>query len=471
MNTPESSMQKKAEELKHQTAQIDDTQLDIAIRSGIRQARKRKTTRWIGDWKTMTAATVAVLLLIGTGLLVHDSFPSSTHTAMPADHQTPANLPSYFNKLYQQDILKQSLQPAIDHGLYQSIHLSDRSDSYTMTIDGVVADSKRIIVMYTAVDNQGGDPPRISDEKEARLVDRAMSMNTALSYNVTVTSTTPSTSHGALIFDYSKWQNVPNSVILNANLYSGSSDQNYENLQIPFALNTVHLKELEHTVVLNKIYDVNGYKIKLVRITRTPLRTDADLEWTTQQGKTIEYANVNLFAADPALHANAMLNVQGSSAYPNLGVTQYTFYYDSSYFSQDQSLWIQLAGIKFEMEKPLALVANTARSQLIQSPLPKASQISTQIDPDTGDTIVNLSIPKSGSRTIYYLQLNNTFHDAANQSYTIKKQDQHFTSSGTITYRLVLDSEPHYQQPLTFTIDDSQDTFSSLKQPITDNLQ
>ncbi|MEW4371358.1 DUF4179 domain-containing protein [Paenibacillus kandeliae] len=469
MSPSNSSLHDQAKERKQQAAQTDDAQLEAAIRGGMRQARQRRSDGWRKHWKALIGATAAIVLLIGTGAFLYDQHAPFAHTAAPADQQSPADLPDYVTQLYQQEMFKLSLQPAIQHGLYQSIHRSSGSEHYKLTIDGIVADSQRMIILYTAVDRTGQNAPQINNSEYTQLIDSEHNKSLPNIYNVELPATDSSTSHGALVFDYPDGQSIPHTLRLEADMYSGLNKQQTEQVQVDFTWNNRQLDDLKRTEVWNKTYTIQGYQVKLARITRTPLRTDAELEWVQQHNKTIESADVRLFSKDPDTSALTMLGIQGSNRYQEKGTTHFTLYYEGSYFAQDQRLSLQLERIKFQLAQPLPLVADVAQSKLLDSPTSDIQLSNVKKDAATGDMVVDLSVPTLPSGEWYELKINYEFRDAMNRSYTIKSQEQH-VSSGRILYQLVLDGAANYKQPLTFTIDDYQGTFLYPTQPITDEL-
>nr|WP_167521236.1 DUF4179 domain-containing protein [Paenibacillus timonensis] len=130
--------------------QIGNEQLDAAIRRGLEQGRslrgKWQLRRGLA-WTAGAAGTLAVCLLLlfvwPSGSPFVGSFLFST-TASPNKV-----IPSYVSSL-----MTSEMERAAEHGLYQPINKSTEVAGTKVTVDGVLADGRTVVVFYSMVNSE-----------------------------------------------------------------------------------------------------------------------------------------------------------------------------------------------------------------------------------------------------------------------------------------------------------------------------
>lgn len=453
-------MEKSWQEVRQAAGRVTDEKLDEALRQGIQRAA-RERMRPLSRLRTMkrlrvAAAVLSILLVIGAGAV-----GSYKLNWVPGAEETWTNvqIPSYveniFGELDNSSIMSMIKQSAA-HGLYHKLNQSTVTGGYKITVDGIVADSRRIIMFYTT-ENQNEDLPlRLSYNQPPQLLDRqGRLLNGSFTWDTyaQLPKNQPLTK-GVMVFDFETAGQIPESFQIKTTWSQlkpkGSKIKvKTENLVVPVTIqNGAHAADIEERPIHVDITQ-SGQQITFTQMIQSPLRTDLVFDFKSSNGKKLEKIEAVLELASLKKRAKERMDFDTTLRYDRTLLTPEggTIYLTSSFYSEHRELWLKFYYASFQPDHEVQITVDPEEGKLVHSP---DSQISLErILEESTDEKLRLRL-QYGPQEEYkggYFELEDTFADADGERHSFTQQ--YDAGEGTFL------SIPNYRQypgPFSFDI-------------------
>ncbi|MGG1614189.1 DUF4179 domain-containing protein [Paenibacillus sp. FSL K6-2441] len=237
--------------------QILDEKLDAAIQRGLEQGRSLRS-RWRVHrgwaWISGTAGVIAVCMLML--FIWHGGIPlvgSITTTASSTDA-----IPSYVDAL-----MTSEMERAAEHGLYQPIGKSTEVEGTKVTVDGVLADGRTVVVFYTLRKKLDNDIHLWLLDAHGNTFDHLPVFLPVGTYPV------GSVTHLKYTLNIED-PDAPNRLVLSV----GTEESNEKPIsQIPIEWNSRPYTRMKKTVPVNQIATIYGQSLTIDQIVIRPLST------------------------------------------------------------------------------------------------------------------------------------------------------------------------------------------------------
>ncbi|WP_046225295.1 DUF4179 domain-containing protein [Paenibacillus dauci] len=441
------NLQNHAGKIKRQAEQIDDQRLDSAIRAGIHQAHQQRRSHRKRVLGPLLGAAAALIILLGAGTIAVVGQEQASEKVMREINS--GEVPEYVSDLNRLDMFRYTLQPAIEHGLYQPLNQKLTQGNYKIQLDGVVADSQRVIVLYT-IENTTHQRIRIGNNVSTALMNTEQSMVIGSYYNnFSMSGSTNNVNQGAFVFDFTKGNEIPAKMVLSLEVSNGSTGTDFEYIRMPFAIDTSRYKGMERIEQLHRTYAFQDYSVQLSELRQTPLRTELDYTMKPHGGRNLSDVGVDLLVNEPNGLGHIPLLQEDGSYYEDGDTTHLLSYYTSTYFEKDQSLWINFARIKLSQPEPFTLTIDTRQKKIINSSDTRTRIKSITKDTDKQKIRIGLTYPSIDPYDDRNFIAMDTFTDASGKSYKLQQQQLH-EGAEYKGYEISIDSTEKYHQPLTF---------------------
>ncbi|MEO4052661.1 DUF4179 domain-containing protein [Solibacillus sp. CAU 1738] len=267
---------KKLEQRKKSIDQVEVSKdkLYSAVQSGFEKAKKErllKRTKLIkrSSW---SIGIVAILLI---------SFITSVNVS-PAFANKFASIPGMERivELIKQD---KGLTAAVENDFYQPLNLSQNKGGITVTLDGVMADKKGMVIFYSVHSKKKNLPLEIDYLKLNNEYNRELPVS-----DTTFWSSAPPTIEEKVFSSMMTLETYENHILWDGNLLWSIGLKNgdkVEQFQIPFKLKKTDV--VSKTIDLNKEVTIEGQRIKVERVTINPIRAEVKLKIDPNNSKKI----------------------------------------------------------------------------------------------------------------------------------------------------------------------------------------
>jgi len=420
--------------LEHDLMLMPEEPLDDAIRRGLEQGRKRavRTKRKRISWQTAGAMLCIFMLL--TGFI----------RVSPAFAKMMKDIPGFgkFVELIEYD---QSLQSALNHEYMQPVGASAESNGYKMTVESIMADQQRLVILYTV------EGPGIDENTD--FIDYKVENSNGMNLEAAIGSSHYYRSEDEAVesklYDYldimlSGTAKMPESIIFGV---KPGDDW----LEVELSIDHERFAEMSEHIVLDKTFEVGDQSFTIKDALITPLQVMINFE--SDPGNELRS---NLFIDI------ALVDEKGRKYSSNMGFNtmdaEFSRQFQSSYFERPKELTLMLEGLHMS-DKGKIFVIDTDKKETLRTPLEGITLDSVK---DAGDHY-ELKLKMSGlddlSSTVGYtfFEHNGRFKDAAGNSYDILDR------SGTQIEVTSSDGErvsnyyynipkADYVQPLTFEV-------------------
>ncbi|MFJ7973681.1 DUF4179 domain-containing protein [Psychrobacillus sp. NPDC096389] len=251
-------MRKKSIEQVH----VSKDKLHSAVQSGFEKAKKErvlKRTKIIkrSSWSIVIAAILLISFI--TSVSVSPVFATKV-AAIPGMER--------IIDLIQQD---RGLTAAVENEFYQPLNLSQEKNGITVTLDGVIADKKGMVIFYSV---------RTKDMDESSLGLKYLrlwsEMNVQYGLDFMDSALPLSTKSDSKVFSGSEYiENVPykNNLSLAIGIKNGEV---IENFNIPFTYKKMEVES--KNIVVNKEVEIEGQHFKVKELIVDPIRTIVRIE-------------------------------------------------------------------------------------------------------------------------------------------------------------------------------------------------
>lgn len=320
-----------------------ENRLDQALRNGHANGRRSSvTTRRKRISLQMGIAAVCLMLMLTAFVRISPAFAAIVK-----------EIPGFgrFVELVSYD---RSLMTALDHEYFQFVNQSDERNGYKFTVNGVLADSQRIVLLYTAEgpgireENMTFLPYKLKDESGEDL--QAMIGSSHFFRDATEKE--------GVVQDYLDIRMSPGETIpktLGVMMQLGD-----EWLEVSVPIDHEKFAELEETFELNESIEVAGQRLTITGVTITPLQV------------------IMNFAADPgnSMRINDLIDMRlvderGRSYTSHAGMGNwdhsFTSYFQVSSFQKAKSLTLKAGGAMMSAYG-LEAIIDTEKQELLHAP-------------------------------------------------------------------------------------------------------
>lgn len=445
------------QEVRQAIGTVPDHRLDEALRKGLKRAseekmplaRLRSTKRL-----RVTAAVLAVLMVGGAGAAGgYKLFQPPSAEKAQANVQIPSYVENMFDKA---DNFLVMVKQAADHGLYHELNRSVTAGGYTLRIEGIAADSRRIIMFYTAENQNESLPLRLSYNHPPQLLDpqgRPLQGSFTWDTYAGLPKDQPLTK-GVMVFDFETAGQMPESFQIQTTWSQlkpqGSKVKTRtENLVVPVTLHHgTHAADMEERPIQMDITQ-SGQQITFTQMVQSPLRTDLSFDVKSSNGKKLENIEATLELASRQTRSkqrpgyDTMLRFDRTLLKPEGG----TIYLTSSFYSEHRELWLNFHYASFQPDYEVEIAIDPKEGTLVQSP---DSGISLKhAAKETLGRDLRLLLLYGSQTTVQggYYELQDTFTDADGQRHPFEQEYR----SGEGTY-LTIPNYGQYPGPFRFKI-------------------
>jgi len=270
----------------------------FAIQRGLAKARAKRTTSGLPiKWVTavLITAIIAACFLLGP---YRGIIPSQTTAVEPVQDW---GVLEPFRKLAEQDVSGSTIESAINHGYYQLVDRTVKSGIYQFTVNAVMADENKIIVLYTA---------KTDDTQEIYSVVNTK-MTNAITNNVlgdgnsrgVHTADDEHTIYGQSAIEFRKNQPLPEQVMINVQISSVVPNQGVDSdavkkerkyhfskkMDITFNLDPKFSVPQTEVLELKQLLTIEGHEVMLSEVELSPLVTRARFIYEPEKDIDFEY--------------------------------------------------------------------------------------------------------------------------------------------------------------------------------------
>ncbi|REK74134.1 DUF4179 domain-containing protein [Paenibacillus paeoniae] len=415
-----------------------DSRLDLALSNGYTSGRRRSVSARRKRISLRTGiAAISLMLLLTAFVRI-----SPTFAAIVKD------IPGFgrFVELVSYD---SSLKTALDHEYFQLVNQSDEKNGYKFTVNGVLADSERIVLLYTA------EGPGITEEDTTFLAYKLKDQNGAdlQAMSSSAHFFRDATQREGVLQDYLDIRFAPGETIpqeLGVMMQLGD-----EWLEVKVPIDHEKFAELEETQELNETIEVAGQRITITKVRITPLQVTVDFKEDPLNTKElIDLIDVRL------------IDDKGRSYTSSTGMgsleNSMRKYYQLNSFQKIKSLTLVATGV-FMNDRNMKVVIDTEKKQLISAPDERLS-LGEVIQWEDGvdlkfELLLDAPAPGASYGGFMLFEYGGLFRDASGNSYQINYGDTHGQN-----YVAIRVSEEHtgfyyfhipnedYVQPLTLDV-------------------
>lgn len=435
-------IQEDGERVKRET-NLDD-QPDLAerlgetIQNGISIAQKRSKRRR-GKRASLQLAAIALSMLF---LLTAFVRISPTFAAIVRD------IPGFagFVELVAYD---SSLQTAIDNEYIQVVGRSDERNGYKFTVNGVLADAQRVVLLYTA------EGPGINEEDTTFLPYELKDENgediiAGIGSSHYFHETDDKDGGVQDYLDIMMSPGVPVPQEIQFKLEVGG-----EWLEVQVPIDHSRFAEMTEVISLNEMIEVAGQRIEMTEAVITPLQVSITFKSDPDNTKRLNDF-IDLELVDDA----------GRSYRTNSGMgdldTEIVRHFQSSYFQKPKSLTLKAKGLLMS-DRGMKVVLDTEQQKLIAAPDDRLKLTEVKRTDEAIDLMFELSQeddPGSMMRGITLFGYEDALRDAEGNTYSIMRGQSwgngvSMTGAGNmnlVTYFYHIPNHD-YKQPLTLDVD------------------
>ncbi|WP_157739561.1 DUF4179 domain-containing protein [Paenibacillus physcomitrellae] len=445
--------------------QIEEYKLDRAVRLGLEQARRTRSRRGISACRTRIGygALAAVLLTSLAALLILAPNQNPGGNAAqkgvsgPAASLNPAAQPPDY-AMKQIDSHK-DWKKALEHGLYQPINQTQEKNGYRVTVDGVLADSKVVIVFYTAENLEGNAPIKLIRSTQLNFGSETGSVG----YDNPYFESDPK--KASVTFGRFEFFNADSTTDLTPGTLAFSGywgnealpEEDQALMEFSFSINPeLDKAAVEKTIPINQSVKVAGDTITIKDALMGPLHTwiVVDFSKSLQPIEDLYQPKLTIGTGNNLVHLYAFLNLPYLKMRnePNKIVLPF----EGGIYEKDTSTITLMAnGIERSTLLSQQITVNTDTGQIIHAPDDRLKF--EGITKQDGQLLLSLSLKPSANGGENYMKqsfdLNSTFTDTKGNEFTFKTPSKtSISADGTANQVTVGLEDRKYNQPLTFTV-------------------
>ncbi|WP_337104384.1 DUF4179 domain-containing protein [Paenibacillus sp. YIM B09110] len=411
---------------------IEEAKLDAAIRHGLERGHRHAVTRSRRRISLkLGLSAVCILLLLTAFVRVSPSFAAIIK-----------EIPGFagFVELIQGD---KTLVSALDNEFIQPMSLTDEKNGFKLTVNGVIADDNRLVILYT------GEGPGITSETEIEdfklLKENGEGVRGTIGFSQLGGYKEEA---GSVMYDYfdaslQEGEAMPENIDLNVKL----KDQW---LRINVPIDHSRFKGMREEIAVNKVIELNGQRLTVKSAVITPLQVRVIVE------------------ADPSnsLQINGLIDAvlkdeKGRIYKWKTGMgdyrTEMVYHFQSSYFSKPKKLTFKADGV-YMSDRDRLFVINTETGRTSETPDNRITYHGKQEDGNGYVLQIDMAnLDETDQKLGYaFLEHQGSFADASGKTYNLLDKDgtQIKWSAGGLEpasyyYKIPM---ADYVQPLTFRV-------------------
>lgn len=332
---------------------LPDAALEAAMLGGLEQGQRRAIRAVRKRWSlSMFAGALCIILLLTAFVRVSPSF-----AAMVRD------IPglSGFVELINGD---KSLLSAIENELIQPINFTQVKDDYSFTVEGIIADEQRLVILYTA---EGPDINR-----NTGFIDYKIRTGDGREVEAVIISShnrgDDSEKGSVPVHDYLDIlmaDGVPMPESIQFSLLLGN-----QWMRIDFTIDHERFKDMKESLSLEKAFEVDGQHFKVKEAIITPLQVTLTFEADLSNEKQANHM-INMQLVDEKGRTYETITGFGSFN-PSL-----TRHFKNNYFASPKKLTLVAEGL-YLSEKNQSITVDTDKMVTISSPQNKLQLVNKQ---------------------------------------------------------------------------------------------
>ncbi|GBG09094.1 hypothetical protein PAT3040_03721 [Paenibacillus agaridevorans] len=345
-----------------------------------------------------------------------------------------------------------SLQSAIDNEYIQVVGKSDERNGYTFTVNGVIADAQRVVLLYTA------EGPGISEEDTPSLSYELKNENGG---NVVASIGSAhyfreKDNKDSVVQDYLDIMMAPGEPVPHEIQFKLELGSEWLEVQVP--IDHSRFDEMTEVIDLNQTIEVEGQRIEIKKAVITPLQVSITFKSASGNEKRLnDFIDLEL------------VDERGRSYQTKSGMgdldTEIVRHFQSSYFQKPETLTLKAKGLLMS-DRGMKVVIDTEQGKLLEAPdgrlkLGEARQSGEAID--LSFELSQADDPQTVMRDILLFGFNGVVRDAEGTAYSITRGTSYGTNGTTVsrfgagdrhrvTYYYNIPNE-EYVQPLTIEIE------------------
>ncbi|WP_340023054.1 DUF4179 domain-containing protein [Paenibacillus sp. FSL K6-1096] len=450
MRTEEELLKEYYHDLSAEAEEVAELKLNAAVRKGV-TSRRRDSFSLKNRYTLTTAAILAIVLVFSIpwagGMLEKREAVQGAAVTRSAGE---------FDAYRQQAGSNITVSSAIEAGLIQRISgVTAEHDGYVLTVDGVAADQKGIIILYSMKNNTKANTNwNLLTLTESRL--RPVSTWRGEGSEIAPGRTT----YGYEVMEWEKdYSSLPDQVTLAMELHEfrgntlSTDDSLQAKLSVAIPLDRNHMAKVGETIRLDKTLAIGGQEINIKEAYVAPSGIYLDYTVNPKNSKQIfSLYNPHVLVGSGGEYTN--LKLLGISE--GKDKTRLVFANDSG---TKESVQLNIGGVLALDKNATRLVIDTDKQKVIQGPGPNL-KISTHTTAKDATLVLEYH-PEQGAQKIYNsitnsLKLDTKFTDGTGKlhesatSFAIPPLTESMQKANL--YFVGLGSN-NYPQPLTFTIE------------------
>lgn len=435
--------------------QVLDEKMDAAIRRGIEQGQTLRS-RWRvhrgWTWISGTAGVIAVCMLMF--FIWQGGIPLGGSISTNAS--STEVIPSYVDGL-----MTSEMERAAEHGLYQPIGKSAEVKGTKVTVDGVLADGRTVVVFYSMVNSKD---PKAVDGYFAHMVDDEQRFSGTIYDPGTSFVDSENVTHTFFRITFPKG-NAPTRMTFGIN--SGVMRDQLV-VKFPIEWSSRPYEGLEKIIPVKQTATVDRTKIAIREMVLRPLSTTIVFE---PEMRTNVYMAVNLKAKlylgekqENQFHyyTSSRSSFYDRESLANNEVILQGIDFESLYYSDWNEVTLQIDGFRVTKTstRSFDLVIDTEKNEILTTD-PSIQKV--LVAPDQQSTQVSIyALKKQENKVKHPFEIKEEFTDHEGNKHRFLQKEKEvspFYYSSDLTEVIRFKLEPKtYAQPLTFTLTETTES-------------
>jgi len=414
--------------------------IDDYILKGLKTKGKVKKTRTA--LLSISTAAVITLFLLASMIRISPVF---------AGYLDDVPILKYIVKLVNYD---KGLKSAIDNNFIQNIGVSDEHSDIKLTIDNIIIDQARMIVFYTLENNSNYNP---LDIETIKFTDETRkNLEASFGYGFLDNNDEQRNIQNNINISFPENFDIPDTIHFELELHHKDNPDSMDKIKLPYIwqidipIDKSKFENLKEVYNLDQTIEIENQKIIFKKAILYPTRIEVQVEFPKENSKKIlRFDNLKIINEKGESLATIINDV--TSTHPD--ENHVNLYFESNYFSQPQSLFLQGSSLRALDKDKLEIIVDTEKKQLLKAP-DKNISLHDVIKTDEGTTLsFLLKADENLDDKFSYFVFRQVIKDAED----VENGYCSLETSGSGLNQEVSVNLPknfHYKNPLSLTIDD-----------------
>lgn len=329
--------------------------IDDYILKGLKTKGKVKKTRTA----LVSISTVAVITLFLLASVIRIS-------PVFASYLDDVPILKYIVKLVNYD---KGLKSAIDNNFIQNIGVSDEHGDIKLTIDNIIIDQARMIVFYTLENNSSYN---LLDIEAIKFTDEiGKNLEAAYSYGFLNNNDEQHNTQNSINISFPENFDIPDTIHFELELHHKDNPDSMDKVKLPYIwqvdipIDKSKFDNLKEVYNLDQTIEIENQKIIFKKAILYPTRIEVQVEFPKENSKKIlRFDNLKILNEKGESLATIINDVTSTIPDEN----HVNLYFESNYFSQPQSLFLQGSSIRALDKDKLEIIVDTEKKQLLKAP-------------------------------------------------------------------------------------------------------